>query len=46
MYENVYRIRVGAYRIICQVDDNQLLIDIGRIEHCGETTYRDIRRLF
>ena len=46
LYENVYRIRVGAYRIIYQVDDNQLLIEIGRIEHRGETTYRDIRRLF
>jgi len=23
LYENVYRIRVGAYRIIYQVDDNQ-----------------------
>ena len=46
LYEDVYRIRVGDYRVIYKVDDEQLLIEIGQIEHRGEATYRGVRRLF
>ena len=43
---NIYRIRVGAYRIIDKVDDDQLSVEIGQVEHRNETTYRNVRRLF
>ena len=43
---NLYRIRVGDYRIIYYVNDSELWVEITRIEHRGETTYRDVHRLF
>ena len=46
LYEDVYRIRIGDYRVIYKVDDEQLLVEIGQIEHRGEGTYREVRRLF
>ena len=46
LYDSVYRIRVGNYRVIYLVDDRERLVEIGRVEHRGEATYRDIRRLF
>ena len=32
-YEDVYRIRVGKYRILFQIDDNQRIIRIVEIKH-------------
>ena len=46
IYEDVYRIRVGDDRVIYKVDDEQLLVEIGQIEHRGESTYRGVRHLF
>ena len=43
---NIYRIRVGAYRVIYKVDDDQLSVEIGQVEHRNEATYRNVRRLF
>ena len=43
---NIYRIRVGAYRVIYKVDDDQLSVEIGQVKHRNEATYRDFRRLF
>ena len=42
----VYRIRVGNYRVIYQVDDRERTVEIGRIERRGEATYRNVRDLF
>ncbi|MBN1875790.1 MAG: type II toxin-antitoxin system RelE/ParE family toxin [Anaerolineae bacterium] len=43
---NVYRLRVGNYRIIYKVFDAESLILIGRISRRNEKTYRDIDNLF
>ena len=43
---NVYRIRVGAYRVIYRVDDYQQSVEIGQVGHRNEATYRDVSRLF
>ena len=42
----LYRIRVGDYRVIYRVNDPERWVEIGRIEHRGEATYRGLRRLF
>jgi len=44
--DNIFRIRVGRYRVIYQVDDNERRIDIGGIRRRTESTYRDIRDIF
>jgi mRNA interferase RelE/StbE len=43
---DVYRIRVGDYRVICKVYDEEQLILIGRVALRGEGTYRGIGSLF
>ena len=43
---NVYRPRVGDYRVIYKVFDEEQLIIIGRIARRSEKTYRDIQDLF
>ena len=40
--ENVYRIRVGRYRVIYEIDDGQSLIFITRVRLRTETTYRGL----
>ena len=44
--QNVYRLRVGDYRVIYKVLDEERIILIGRIVRRSEGTYRDLRRLF
>ncbi len=43
---NIYRIRVGAYRIIYQINDEKKTIEIGRVDRRGERTYKDVEALF
>lgn len=43
---NVYRLRVGDYRVIYKVFDEEQLIIIGRIARRSEKTYRDVQDLF
>ena len=44
--QDVYRLRVGDYRVIYKVLDEERIILIGRIVRRSESTYRDLRRLF
>jgi len=44
--KNIYRIRVGRYRIIYQIDDEQKLIHLGKVDRRREDTYRDFEALF
>jgi len=46
LFDDIYRIRVGDYRIVYRVDDARRLVDIGKVERRRERTYRDIGRLF
>ena len=43
---DVYRLRVGDYRVIYKVLDEERIILIGRVVRRSESTYRDLRRLF
>jgi len=43
---NVYRLRVGQYRVIYKVLDDEQLVLIGRVIRRGEATYRDVSQLF
>ena len=41
----LYRIRVGSYRVVYRINDEERWIELGRVESRGETTYRDLGRL-
>ena len=43
---NIYRLRVGNYRVIYRVLDDERLIIIGRVVRRSERTYRKWRQLF
>ncbi|MFQ6090083.1 MAG: type II toxin-antitoxin system RelE/ParE family toxin [Candidatus Bipolaricaulia bacterium] len=43
---DVYRLRVGDYRVVYKVFDAEGVILIGRVVRRSESTYRDLRRLF
>jgi mRNA interferase RelE/StbE len=43
---DVYRLRVGQYRVIYKVLDDERLVLIGRVTRRGEATYRDVGQLF
>lgn len=44
--KDVYRIRVGNYRIIYKVFEEEKLVLIGRIARRSESTYKGLRELF
>jgi len=46
LYDTVYRVRVGGWRIIYRVDEDTRRIDIGAVLRRSERTYRRIRKLF
>ena len=43
---DIYRIRVGDYRVIYKVYDGEQLVLIGRVARRGEGTYKGIGSLF
>jgi len=43
---NVYRLRIGEYRVIYKVFDRKQLVIIGRVARRSEKTYQDISGLF
>ena len=43
---NIFRLRVGRFRILYQIDDETRRIDIGGIRHRSKSTYRRVRDLF
>ncbi len=43
---DVYRIRVGNYRVIYKVFENEKLVLIGRVARRNEATYKGLRDLF
>ena len=44
--KDIYRIRVGNYRVIYKVFEDEKLVLIGRIARRNEGTYRSLRDLF
>ena len=43
---NIFRIRVGRFRVLYQINDEIRRIDIGGIRRRSESTYRRVRDLF
>lgn len=43
---NIYRIRIGRYRIIYMVVEKIKTVDIGKIDKRRERTYKEIEKLF
>lgn len=43
---DVYRLRIGAYRVVYKVYDDEKVVLIGRIARRSEKTYRDFEELF
>ncbi len=43
---NVYRLRIGDYRVVYKVFDKEQLVIIGHVVKRSEKTYRDVRDLF
>ena len=43
---DIYRLRLGRFRIIYLIDDRERRVVVGAIRRRSETTYRDVRRLF
>ena len=41
----LYRIRVGSYRVVYRINDEERWIEFGRIDSRGETTYRGLGSL-
>ncbi len=44
--DDIYRIRIGRYRLIYHVDDTARTIDVGGVKMRTEATYRHLRDLF
>lgn len=44
--EDIYRVRIGRFRIIYHVDDEQQLIRIGKVDRRREDTYKNVEDLF
>ena len=46
LFDDIYRIRVGNYRVIYKIDDEQREVEVGKIARRREDTYRAIDDLF
>ncbi len=44
--DDIFRVRVGRYRVIYRVDDQDRLVEIGGVRRRTERTYRRVRDLF
>jgi mRNA interferase RelE/StbE len=46
LVDDIYRIRVGRYRVIYKTFDSEKSVLIGKVARRGEDTYGDIEELF
>jgi mRNA interferase RelE/StbE len=46
LLDNIYRVRVGAYRVIYKIDDERKEVVVGKIARRREDTYRVMEDLF
>ena len=46
LYDAIYRIRVGGFRIIYLVDEQNRRVEVGGIRRPSERTYKGIKDLF
>ena len=46
LYDDVYRVRIGDWRIIYLIDEKNRRVEVGGIRRRGERTYKGIDDLF
>jgi mRNA interferase RelE/StbE len=46
LYDAIYRVRVGGFRIIYLIDEGNRRIEVGGIRRRSERTYRGVGELF
>ena len=46
LYDDVYRVRVGEWRVVYLVDEKNCRVEVGGIRRRGERTYKGIDNLF
>ena len=46
LVDDIYRVRVGRYRVIYKIFDSKKLVLIGKVARRSEDTYSDIEELF
>ena len=46
LMDDIYRIRVGDYRIIYKIDDGNKTVVVGKVARRREDTYRRVEELF
>ncbi|MBI4313170.1 MAG: type II toxin-antitoxin system RelE/ParE family toxin [Chloroflexi bacterium] len=46
LYDNVYRVRAGSYRVIYFIDESNHRIEVGGVLRRSEKTYRGLEDLF
>jgi len=46
LYDAIYRVRVGDFRIVYLIDEKDKRIEVGGIRRRTERTYKGIERLF
>ena len=46
LYDAVFRVRVGDFRIVYLIDEREKRIEVGGIRRRTEITYKGIERLF
>jgi mRNA interferase RelE/StbE len=45
LIENLFRVRIGGYRIIYAVFDDRLIVFVCKVDRRSEATYRDLDRM-
>lgn len=46
LFDNIYRIRIGDYRVVYKIDDERRAVAVGKIARRRENTCRDVEGLF
>jgi mRNA interferase RelE/StbE len=46
LYDDVYRVRVGDWRVIYLVDESNRRVEVGGVRRRSERTYRGVQDLF
>jgi len=46
LYDSIYRVRIGDFRLIYLIDEDKKRVEVGAIRRRSEGTYKGIKHLF